>query len=161
MPDTPFPGRRIEVAAPTQVTERLRLTGPVPRRTDFEDTGGAFFLDEACTQPDPIVDDQAAFVETALGTVVILGCAHSGIVNTLWHIHELTDGRPIHTVIGGTHLVRASAERMDRTVAELRRLNIARLLPCHCTGFPAQVRLWNEFPERCAVCPTGTVVEIP
>jgi 7,8-dihydropterin-6-yl-methyl-4-(beta-D-ribofuranosyl)aminobenzene 5'-phosphate synthase len=158
MPDTVFAGERVLVTEPTRLTDRLWLTGPVPRRTDFEDTGGAFFLDEACTRPDPLADDQAVFVETSFGTVVILGCAHAGIINTLWRIRELTGNRPIHTVIGGTHLVNASPERLDRTVAELRRLDIQRLLTCHCTGFSSQVRLWNEFPGRCAICPTGSAI---
>lgn len=161
MPDLAFAGERIPVTKPTRVFERLWLTGPVPRRTDFEDTGGDFYLDEACTDPDPVLDDQSAFVETREGTVVILGCAHSGIVNTLWYIRELTGNRPIHTVIGGMHLVHATPDRMARTVAKLRELEIAHLYPCHCTGSAAQVRLWQEFPEACATSPTGSVVGIP
>ncbi len=146
---------------PTVVEHCLHLTGPVPRTTDFEDTGGAFFTDTACTQPDPLVDDQAAFIETPAGTVVILGCAHAGVINTLRYVRQLTDNRPIHTVMGGMHLVNASPQRIDRTVAELRRLDVQRLLPCHCTGFAAMARLWNEFPERCAACPVGTVEALP
>jgi len=145
----------------TAVCEGLHLTGPVPRATDFEDTGGPFFTDPACTRPDDLPDDQAAFVETAAGTVVVLGCAHAGVINTLRHIRTLTDGRPLHTVIGGMHLHAASRERMNSTVAELRRLNIQRLLPCHCTGFAAMARLWKEFPGRCTTCPVGTSVEVP
>jgi len=149
------------VQKPTEVGEGLRLTGPVPRTSSFEDTGGAFFKDHACTEPDPLVDDQAAFLETPAGTVVILGCAHAGVINTLLYVQTLTDNRSIHTVIGGMHLLNVSPERMDRTMAELRRLDVQRLLPCHCTGFAAMARLWNEFPERCVACPVGTVVEVP
>jgi 7,8-dihydropterin-6-yl-methyl-4-(beta-D-ribofuranosyl)aminobenzene 5'-phosphate synthase len=151
----------VRVEGPTEVCEGLRLTGPVPRTTDFEDTGGAFFRDKDCTEPDELIDDQAAFVETSAGTVVILGCAHAGVINTLRHVQSLTHGRAIHTVIGGMHLVNASDERMDKTVAELRRLDVQRLLPCHCTGFEAMAWLWSEFPGRCATCPVGTVVEAP
>ncbi len=150
----------IAVEGPTEVCEGLRLTGPVPRRTDFEDTGGPFFKDNGCREPDELVDDQAAFLEASAGTVVILGCAHAGVINTLHYVQELTGDRPIETVIGGMHLASAGPERMDKTVAELRRLNVQRLLPCHCTGFAAMARLWNEFPGRCAACPVGTVVEL-
>ena len=146
--------------APTEVGEGLMLTGPVPRRTDFEDTGGAFFTNNDCAQPDDLVDDQAAFLETSFGTVVILGCAHAGIINTLWYVQTLTGNRPIHTVIGGMHLLGASPERLNSTVDEVRRLNVQRLLPCHCTGFAATARLWNELPGRCAACPVGTAVEL-
>jgi len=148
------------VEGPTEVCTGLCLTGPIPRTNDFEDTGGAFFKNRNCTEPDDLVDDQAAFVETSSGTVVILGCAHAGIINTLRHVQTLTDSRSIHTVIGGMHLLNASPERMDKTVAELRRLDVQRLLPCHCTGFAAMARLWNELPGRCAACPVGTVVEL-
>ena len=74
-------------------------------QNNFEDTGGRFFLDAACTQPDPLLDDQALFFDTADGLVVLLGCAHSGVVNTLEYIRHLTGGRPIHTVLGGMHLL--------------------------------------------------------
>ena len=146
--------------APTEVGEGLMLTGPVPRRTDFEDTGGAFFADKDCAQPDDLVDDQAAFLETSAGTVVILGCAHAGVINTLRYVQTLTKDRPIHTVIGGMHLVSAGPERLNRTVDEFRRLNVRRLLPCHCTGPAAVARLWHEFPAECEACPTGTVLQV-
>lgn len=148
----------IPVEKPTQLGGGLWLTGPVPRRTDFEDTGGAFFLDEACTRPDELPDDQAAFIETEKGTVVILGCAHSGVINTLNYVRELTDNRPIHTLIGGMHLVNANETRIDRTLTAFKKLNIQNLYPCHCTGFPATARLWNAFPGRCFACPVGTMI---
>jgi len=147
----------IPVEARTELAGGLFLTGPVPRLTDFEDTGGAFFRDRTCTEPDPLPDDQAAFAETAEGTVVILGCAHAGVINTLHYIQQLTGGRPIHSVIGGMHLVNAGPERMERTVVALRRFNLQRLIPCHCTGFPATLRLWKEFPGICERCAVGSV----
>ncbi len=131
---------------PIEICEGVSVTGPIPRHTDFEDTGGPFFKDAACTQPDDLIDDQAAFIDTHDGLVVILGCAHSGIINTLRYIKELLPKRPIHTVIGGAHLVTASETRIDRTVEELREFEIQRLVPLHCTGFAATARLWHEFP---------------
>ncbi len=146
------------VEGPVEIGDGIMLTGPVPRATDFEDTGGAFFTDAACTRADPLTDDQAVFVDTPDGIVVVLGCAHAGIINTLRHIRHLTDGRPIHAVLGGMHLLNASPERMDRTIAELHLLDPRRLLPCHCTGPAAVGRLWCEWPDRCEACPVGTVL---
>ena len=151
--------RLVATMAPTTVFEGLTATGPVPRLNDFEDTGGPFFLDEACLQPDPLVDDQSLFLATADGTVVLLGCAHSGVINTLDYIRRLTDNRPILAVIGGMHLVGASPRRLERTVDELRRIGVERLAPAHCTGMPATVALWNAFPGRCQPCPVGTRLE--
>jgi 7,8-dihydropterin-6-yl-methyl-4-(beta-D-ribofuranosyl)aminobenzene 5'-phosphate synthase len=144
---------------PTVVFDGLTVTGPVPRLADFEDTGGPFFLDEACTRPDPLEDDQSVFFDTAEGTVVLLGCAHSGIINTLRYIRQLTDNRPIHAVIGGMHLVGASSHRIERTIEELKQIGVGRLAPAHCTGMPATVALWTAFPGICVACHVGKTFE--
>ncbi|MBC8206856.1 MAG: MBL fold metallo-hydrolase [Kiritimatiellaeota bacterium] len=148
----------IRTTQPIELSGGLRLTGTVPRIASFEDTGGPFYRDAACTYPDPIEDDQAAFIGTGHGTVVILGCAHAGVVNTLRYIQSLTDNRPIHTVIGGMHLHSASEERIHRTLTALRELNVRRMFPCHCTGFAAAARLASEFPGQVSACPVGTMI---
>jgi 7,8-dihydropterin-6-yl-methyl-4-(beta-D-ribofuranosyl)aminobenzene 5'-phosphate synthase len=153
------PEHTVEAQKPTEIGGGLSATGEIPRRTDFEDTGGPFFLDPGGRQADPLVDDQAMFFETRHGTVVLLGCAHAGIINTLQYIHELTDRTPIHAVMGGTHLVRASDHRMTRTIAALRALNVERLGPAHCTGLAATAQLWNALPGRCFPLGTGTRIE--
>ncbi len=144
---------------PAELGAGLLLTGPVPRRTDYEDVGGPYFTDAVCLQSDALPDDQAVFVEMPGGTVVILGCAHAGVINTLNYIRELTGGRPIQAVVGGMHLLHAGPVRLERTLSELRRLDPKRLWPCHCTGFSAAARIWQAFPDRCAPCPVGTVLE--
>lgn len=150
----------IHTERPTKLPGGLRLTGPIPRSTSFENTGGPFFLDEGGTIPDFIEDDQSAFLETENGTIVILGCAHSGIINTLKTIRRLTKRQPIHTVVGGMHLHSASKERMDKTVKALQKLNVRCIFPCHCTGLPAIARLYKEFPGTIHPCPAGTIISL-
>lgn len=152
-------GSLVATLSPTPVLGKLFVTGPVPRVTDFEDTGGPFFLDAACSLPDPLVDDQAVFFETRDGIVVLLGCAHSGVVNTLQYIGKLTGDKPIHAVLGGMHLLQASPERLARTIEALRTWNLQLLAPAHCTGMAATAALWNAFPGRCATCHVGTRFE--
>lgn len=144
---------------PTAITPWLRVTGQVPRVNDVEDTGGDFYLDHACNRTDPIVDDQATFLDTPDGSVVLLGCGHAGVVNTLQHVQELTGGRPIHAVIGGMHLINASPDRVDWTVRALRGYTVGLLAPAHCTGARAQARLWSEFQDSWMPCPVGTRFE--
>lgn len=134
---------------PCEVVPCVWMTGEIPRETSFEDTGGPFFVDEGLQTPDPLHDDQALYINTKDGLLVILGCAHSGVINILRHIRKLTHGTPIHTIIGGLHLESASPERMNQTIAALKSLEPERLGFCHCTGLAATVRLWNEFPGRC------------
>lgn len=144
---------------PTRVAPGITVTGPVPRVTEYEDTGGPFYLDTHCQQSDPLSDDQAVFFETSRGTVVLLGCAHAGVINTLRYVRELTDQRPIHAVLGGMHLVEASTRRLQQTIDELRALKLACIGPAHCTGRTATAALWNALPNQCLPCNVGTQLE--
>jgi 7,8-dihydropterin-6-yl-methyl-4-(beta-D-ribofuranosyl)aminobenzene 5'-phosphate synthase len=137
----------------------VRLTGTIPRLTDFEEETGAFFLDGEGRDPDPLVDDQAAFVETRVGTVVLLGCAHAGVVNTLVRVESLTKG-PVHAVIGGMHLAGAGPERIAATVRALVDRDVRRVVPCHCTGLPATAALARELGDRCTPGHAGLVLEL-
>ena len=141
---------------PTEILDGVFLTGEIPRATDFEDTGGRFFLDEDCSKPDPLLDDQALFFDTVDGVVVLLGCAHAGVVNTLRYIRQVTAGRPIHAVLGGFHLLAAEEHRMRQTLAALAALNLSIIGAAHCTGQVAMARLWTAFPERCCTCAVGS-----
>ncbi len=144
---------------PTVTFDGLMVTGAPFRLTDFEDPGGPFFLDPGCQTPDPILDDQAMFFEAKEGTVVLLGCAHAGVINTLRYVRALTGQKPIHAVLGGMHLLEASSQRIERTIEQFRELDIVRLGPAHCTGMTATAALWSAFPDRCLACNVGTVFE--
>jgi 7,8-dihydropterin-6-yl-methyl-4-(beta-D-ribofuranosyl)aminobenzene 5'-phosphate synthase len=73
----------------------------------------------------------------------------------LRYIRRLIDNRPVYAVIGGMHLIGASAERIKRMIDELRQIGIEHLAPAHCAGMPATEALWNVFPGRCEPCPRG------
>jgi len=156
-------GRRPSVnwtKEPTEISAGLFVTGPIPRQTAFEDTGGPFFLDAQGTIPDPIEDDQAMWIATPAGLVVLLGCAHSGVVNTLEYIRELTSQKPIQAIIGGLHLGAATDERLGRTIESLNRSTVQAVWPGHCTGATAVARLTAAFGSRCRPCGVGTKIEL-
>lgn len=136
-----------QVTKPTTIGEQLRLTGPVPRKTDFEDTGGSFFLDEQGTNVDLINDDMSLWFDSPQGLVICLGCCHSGIINTLNYIFEIAGTQKIHTIIGGMHLVNASPHRLEQTVQHLNSFEINRLIACHCSGDKA-----TEYLQANAQC---------
>jgi 7,8-dihydropterin-6-yl-methyl-4-(beta-D-ribofuranosyl)aminobenzene 5'-phosphate synthase len=143
----------------TELTPGIAVTGEVPRNHPLEDVGGPFFRDAACQAPDPLMDDQALWIETAAGLVVVLGCAHSGVINTLDHISRIT-GRPeVYGLVGGTHLQRASRERLEATGNTVGRLNARVIAPCHCTGLDAQVYFRARFVSRVQECGTGAQFE--
>ncbi len=149
----------VETERPTLIAPGLTVTGRVPRVTDFEDTGGEFYLDSAGREPDPLEDDQSVFFESDAGTVVLLGCAHAGVINTLQYVRQLTGDRPIHAVLGGMHLVAASPERVKRTIEALRYFDVQYVGPAHCTGAEATAALWHALPGRCVACHAGARFE--
>lgn len=161
----PLAVRRIREAArqdkvtwtekPTEIFAGLYATGPIPRMTGWEDVGGAFYLDAEGRQPDTLPDDQSLYFESVEGTVVILGCAHAGVINTLHYIAGLTGQRHIHVVMGGMHLGNASPQRIEKTIAALRTFDVEHIALAHCTGSMAAARLIEALPNRVSVCQTG------
>lgn len=122
------------VTGPIEISETVGITGPIPRSTGYEDTGGPFYFDQQGKHPDLIEDDIALWVRTPKGLVVCVGCSHAGIVNILEAVMEITGERKIHTVIGGLHLMLASGERLQKTVTALNTIAPGQLIACHCTG---------------------------
>jgi len=124
-----------------RLSENISLTGPIPRQTTFEDTGGAFFLDPEARHADPIEDDLALWIKTDQGLVVCVGCCHAGIINTLNHVRRLSGVAPIRAVIGGLHLLNADDRRLNHTIAAMQTMPIETVIPCHCTGDRAMDQL--------------------
>jgi 7,8-dihydropterin-6-yl-methyl-4-(beta-D-ribofuranosyl)aminobenzene 5'-phosphate synthase len=153
-------GEVIWTEGPAQVTEGLFITGQIPRITDFEDVPASFFIDKNCQKTDTLPDDQAMFLDSPKGIVVILGCAHAGVVNTLDYVAKLSGQDHIFAVIGGMHLLSASAERIKHTVDTFRRYNIQRIGPAHCTGNNTIEKFKEAFAERCFICSAGKRIHL-
>jgi 7,8-dihydropterin-6-yl-methyl-4-(beta-D-ribofuranosyl)aminobenzene 5'-phosphate synthase len=146
--------------APAEVVPGITATGRIPRVTDFEQVSSRFRTGpEDNLIQDMLWDDQALIVETGEGPVVVLGCAHAGLINTLLYAAELVGSKRFAGVIGGTHLVDAEPVRLQRTVDALRPFDIGRIAPCHCTGFRGQVTLWEAFGERFILNAAGERLE--
>jgi len=136
------------VTKPQTLAEGIELTGPIPRETAFEDTGGPFFLDPEGRRPDPLIDDLAVWFRTNEGVVILTGCCHSGVVNTVNHVRLLTGNTKIRALIGGFHLASASPERIEKTGAMLSSLDLDRVIACHCTGDAATAALKGSLGNR-------------
>jgi len=143
----------------TMVGEGIHATGEIPRTSRLEDTGGPFFLDPKGRVPDPIPDDQALVLDGGRSVVVLLGCAHAGVVNTLEHVAAHTGNKPVRAVVGGMHLGAAGEARMRQTLDRLGREPLECLMPMHCTGWPATARLWEAFPKAFRTGDVGAVLE--
>ena len=132
---------------PTWLSEDIVTSGEVPMNNDFESVEPVFYLKERgeFVQDNHIMDDQALFIKTHLGVVIISGCAHRGIINTVQHAQDITGIKKIYMVIGGTHLARVSEYRMAATVKAIKRLGIKKLGVSHCTGLVSGSHLSAEL----------------
>jgi 7,8-dihydropterin-6-yl-methyl-4-(beta-D-ribofuranosyl)aminobenzene 5'-phosphate synthase len=150
----------VESVGLTEIAPGIIVTGAIPRKKAYEDIRDSFFLDENCTRPDPLIDDQALLIETPGGWAVITGCGHSGLINTLNYAKELIGNGRIIAVIGGLHLFRASVECIAATIEDLSAFGIELIAPCHCTGFEATGALQSKFGHRVVALRAGLTVRI-
>lgn len=164
----PFPQEELESLGasftlsrePVWLAENIATTGEIPMVTDYEKLDADLYVKQGSEwHPDQLLDDQALIIRTEQGLVVILGCAHRGIVNTLRYAQELMGVELIHTVIGGIHLFRAPEEQVELTIAELKGMGIKRLGVSHCTGLPQASRLAYEFGRSFFFNNAGTLIE--
>ncbi len=144
-----------------RITDNITTTGEVPMVTDYEEIEPYLVVKEGKRfQPDKLLDDQALIITTRRGLVVILGCAHRGIINTLYHTRKLTGVKTIYAVVGGCHLIDASEERIYLTIAALKELGVQRLGVSHCTGLVALAIMAQEFGDRFFFNVAGTEIDL-
>lgn len=147
---------------PLKITDSIMTTGEIPMVTEFEQIDPNLFVKEdGGLQPDKLLDDLALVIKTGAGLVVVLGCAHHGIINTLYHAQQLTGVKSIHAILGGAHLISASKERIRLTIAALKELGVQRLGLCHCTDMPAACLLAQEFGDRFFFNKAGIITDLP
>lgn len=123
------------------------VTGIVRRPGAFAATA-ELYRDTAGTIPDPVPDDACLIIDGSRGPVLLLGCCHSGLGNTLAHLRNRLGLTAVEAVIGGLHLTNAPDWAVDETLETLATFGVRRLLPGHCTGQAATDRLAREFPGQ-------------
>lgn len=146
---------------PVKITENIMTTGEIPMITNFEHIDPDLFVKEGTDfKPDKLLDDQALIIITESGLVVIPGCAHRGIINTLYHAQQITGMKQIAMVLGGSHLVAATEEQIWLTIAALKELNVQKVGVSHCTGLPAAAIMAQEFGENFLFNNTGNRIDL-
>ena len=152
----------IESETPVCIADdMIMVTGEVERTTPFEKgMPNALMEKNGELVQDPIIDDQAIAMKLkGKGLVVISGCAHAGIVNTLMFAQKTTGEQKIHAVLGGFHLSGPFFEKFhDPTVDALKKIDPDVLIPMHCTGWKAIQRFQKEFPESFVLNSVGSKV---
>ena len=146
---------------PTEIIPGLWTSGPIPRKTEYEIgdlnlvTGAA----DGSECPDRFEDETSLYYASPRGLVVISGCAHSGLVNTVQWGLEVTGASRLAGWIGGTHLGPVSKEQQDKTLAKLVSLDPDFVAANHCTGFAMMATLHDRFGERFIPAFVSTVID--
>ena len=109
---------------------------------------------------DIFLDDQSLILDTKKGLVVILGCAHSGMINILDHVIDKTGKEKFYAIMGGTHLDFLTPEQLEESIKSLKKMEIERIGISHCTGMRAAFRFHQEFGDRFFYGCVGSVLEI-
>jgi 7,8-dihydropterin-6-yl-methyl-4-(beta-D-ribofuranosyl)aminobenzene 5'-phosphate synthase len=140
------------------------VTGEIPRKTSFETgyTQHKTFMGGAWKSDPLIMDERAVAVNIkAKGLVVISGCAHAGIINTVNYAQQITGTEKVYAVMGGFHLAGKTFEnRIQPTIEELQRINPQLIVPSHCTGWKAMCAIAKTFPKAFVWNSVGNLYKI-
>jgi 7,8-dihydropterin-6-yl-methyl-4-(beta-D-ribofuranosyl)aminobenzene 5'-phosphate synthase len=152
-------GRFVELDGPRELFPGVWLTGPVPRVHSERNWSGTGRIrtDQGAVE-DNLPEDQALVFDTDRGLVVLFGCGHAGVVNTLTYARRVVRDAPVHAVLGGLHLFEKDDATLDWTADRLRDLGVANLLGAHCTGLEAVYHLRARLGldrRRCVVGAVG------
>jgi 7,8-dihydropterin-6-yl-methyl-4-(beta-D-ribofuranosyl)aminobenzene 5'-phosphate synthase len=156
-------GARFRLSAePVKITENIMTTGEIPMVTDYETIDSGLFVKlDSGLEPDPVMDDRAVIVKSEQGLIIILGCAHRGMINTIYHARDITGISEVQAVIGGSHLIGASEEHLWQSITALKELGTQKLGLCHCTDLPVISILAQEFGENFVFVKAGSRIELP
>jgi len=129
--------------APAELFPGVWLTGPVPRKYPERNWSGTgtIQMPDGSKQEDNIPEDMSLVIDTDRGLVVISGCGHAGVINTLEYARAKVRTAPVHAAIGGFHLFALDDEKLQWTAGRLREFGVQNFLGAHCTGIEATYRI--------------------
>jgi 7,8-dihydropterin-6-yl-methyl-4-(beta-D-ribofuranosyl)aminobenzene 5'-phosphate synthase len=150
--------RIVEIQDPTPIIPGAYLSGKVEQVTDYEKIPPSFVAKKGNEYvQDHFPGEQAVILNAkGKGLVVLSGCAHRGIVNTVKHAQKMTGIEKVYLVMGGFHLTNAKPEVINKTVADIKAINPEYIVPTHCTGFEAITAFSRELPNQFILNTAGT-----
>jgi len=135
-------------AEPREVVDGIWSTGEIPRAQSTTEPRPTLCADAEGRCPDPLLDDMALVVAHQQGLVLLFGCAHAGVVNTMRWVEQLFPRRPFLALLGGMHLGNVQIHELEAALAALCKSSAHFLGPGHCTGELATQRLLLLAPHR-------------
>jgi 7,8-dihydropterin-6-yl-methyl-4-(beta-D-ribofuranosyl)aminobenzene 5'-phosphate synthase len=143
--------------------KEIMVTGEVERITQFEKgLPNAVLERDGKIEKDPIADDQALVINLkGKGLVIIAGCSHAGIINTIFYAQKITGIEKVHAIVGGFHLSGPYFEQIiEQTINEFKDVRPEVLVPMHCTGWKAIKQISQEFPDAFVLSSVGSTITL-
>lgn len=135
-------GAFVEHAGPAELLPAVWFTGPVPRQYPERNWSVAGQVRTAAgLVEDTVPEDSSVVIDTVDGLVVVSGCGHAGIINTIEYARKIVRVAPIVAAVGGFHLFAATDATLEWTANKLREFGLRQLLGAHCTGLEAVYRI--------------------
>ncbi len=146
---------------PAQIMPDIWISGEIPRNSKYE------HIDERYQERvlesyihDELHDDMALILNTVKGLVILMGCGHSGVINTARHAMRILGTKNIFVIMGGMHLSHVPKERLEQIIGNLRRINPRFIVPLHCTGFEAIQMMFRRFKDRVKLLNVGDTLDL-
>ncbi len=148
----------VEVKEPTQIIPGAYLSGNIERVTAYEKVPPSLLVKRGKKpeQDDFRGEQSLLFNVKGKGLVVISGCAHAGIVNSVKHAQKVAGADKVHAIMGGFHLANADPEIIQSTVTDIKAMKPDYIVPMHCTGFETIVAFAKEMPNQLTINTAGT-----
>jgi 7,8-dihydropterin-6-yl-methyl-4-(beta-D-ribofuranosyl)aminobenzene 5'-phosphate synthase len=163
-------GLVVEHVEPLEIGPGLIATGPIPRDIDFEKAptdltapNALLHIVNGKIEPDVVPDDQALVIKIGEdGIIILAGCSHAGIINTINYAKAITGRSRVVGVFGGFHLGFPGTPRAktEKTIEALREANVEVIAPSHCTGMEAIMDIARAFPDNFLLNVTGSAVTL-
>lgn len=151
-------GRFIEYNEPKEILPGLWLTGPVPRvHAERNWSGNGRMKTPDGLVEDNLPEDMSLVAVTDKGLVVVSGCGHAGIINTLEHARKKIQNTNVYAALGGFHLFALNDEKLDWTASKLKEFGLQQFLGAHCTGIEAVYRIRQQVGLTRQNCVVGAV----
>ncbi len=140
-----------------KLTEHVTIYKNFEQVYEYEKLNEKFILDDKEHSVDLFRDEIALGIHTEKGMIVIVGCSHIGVSNILATIQKRSKDK-IYTVIGGTHLIGATTERIDQTIKTFQELGVEQVAVSHCTGEEGIAALKKEYQQKFIQNNTGNIL---
>ncbi len=151
----------LETKETTKLSKDIISIGNIPMECDFESFDDNLFARKKNKLfQNTFEDEQALVIKTDKGIVVFTGCSHRGVVNVIKHAKVCSETDMVYAVIGGSHLMNADAEKIDKTVKAFKKSGIKKVALSHCTGDKAIVQFSNAFKQNFIFNKAGLIIDL-